>query len=44
MPRYKMLHGERVQFTAEEETARDAEEAAAAANADNIAAKHVRQE
>ena len=44
MPRYKMLHGESVQFTAEEETARDAEEAAAAANADNIAAKHVRQE
>ncbi len=28
MPRYKMLHGEKVQFTAEEEAARDAEEQA----------------
>ena len=28
MPRYKMVNGERVQFTAEEETARDAEEKA----------------
>ena len=27
MPRYKMLHGEKVQFTAEEEAVRDAEEA-----------------
>ena len=44
MPRYKMLHGEKVQFTAEEEAARDAEEAEAAANADNIAAAHVRTE
>ena len=28
MPRYKMVNGERVQLTAEEESARDAEEAA----------------
>ena len=28
MPRYKMVNGERIQFTAEEETARDAEEKA----------------
>ncbi len=28
MPRYKMVNGERIQFTAEEEAARDAEEAA----------------
>ena len=28
MPRYKMVNGERIQFTAAEETARDAEEAA----------------
>ena len=28
MPRYHNINGERVQFTAEEETARDAEEAA----------------
>ena len=27
MPRYKMLHGEKVQVTAEEEAVRDAEEA-----------------
>ena len=27
MPRYKMVNGERIQFTAEEEAARDAEEA-----------------
>jgi hypothetical protein len=26
MPRFKMVNGERIQFTAEEETARDAEE------------------
>ncbi len=30
MTRYKLINGERVAFTAEEETARDAEEAAAA--------------
>ena len=28
MPRYKLVNGERIQFTAEEETARDAEEQA----------------
>jgi len=28
MPRFKMVNGERIQFTAEEETARDAEEQA----------------
>ena len=28
MPRYKMVNGERIQLTAAEETARDAEEAA----------------
>ena len=28
MPRYKLVNGERIQFTAEEETARDAEEKA----------------
>ena len=28
MPRYKMVNGEKIQFTAEEETARDAEEKA----------------
>ena len=26
MPRYKLVNGERIQFTAEEEAARDAEE------------------
>ena len=26
MPRFKMVNGERIQFTADEETARDAEE------------------
>ena len=26
MPRFKMVNGERIQFTAEEEAARDAEE------------------
>ena len=33
MPRYKMLNGVKVQFTAEEETARDTEEQAWADNA-----------
>ena len=33
MPRYKMVNGERIQFTAEEEAARDAEEAAWTAGA-----------
>ena len=36
MHRYKMLHGERVQFTAEEEAARDAEEAENLASINNI--------
>ena len=31
MPRFKLLNGERIQFTAEEEAARDAEEATWAA-------------
>ena len=30
MPRFKIVNGERIQLTAEEETARDAEEAQAA--------------
>ena len=33
MPRFKMVNGERIQFTAEEEPARDAEEKAWAAGA-----------
>ena len=33
MPRYKLVNGERIQFTAEEEAARDAEEAAWTAGA-----------
>ena len=32
MTRYKLINGERIAFTAEEETARDAEEAAVAAD------------
>ena len=45
MPRYKMLHGERVQFTAEEEAARDAEEAENLASINNILqSKQVREE
>tara|TARA_R110002167_G_scaffold29882_9_gene99304 strand:+ start:1335 stop:1616 length:282 start_codon:yes stop_codon:yes gene_type:complete len=44
MPRYHNKGGTRVQFTDAEETARDAEEAAAAANAGNIAAARVRAE
>ena len=35
MPRFKTVNGERVQFTAEEETARDAEEKAWADDAPN---------
>ena len=31
MPRYKMVNGERIQFTAAEETARDAEESPSSA-------------
>ena len=44
MPRYHNIGGTRVQYTAEEETARDAEEAAVAADADNRAAARVRAE
>ena len=33
MPRYKLVNGERIQCTAEEEAARDAEEAQAALDA-----------
>ena len=33
MPRFKLVNGERIQFTAEEEAARDAEEATWAAGA-----------
>ena len=33
MPRFKLVNGERIQFTAEEEAARDAEEAQAALDA-----------
>ena len=43
MPRYKMLNGEFVQFTAEEETTRDAEEKAWADNAPNRAAAKIRK-
>jgi len=35
MPRYKMLNGKKVQFTLDEETARDAEEKAYADDAPN---------
>ena len=44
MPRYHNIGGTRVQYTAEEETARDAEEAAVAADADNRKAARVREE
>tara|TARA_R110000823_G_scaffold260997_1_gene381671 strand:+ start:253 stop:534 length:282 start_codon:yes stop_codon:yes gene_type:complete len=44
MPRYKSVHGGRIQFTAEEETARDAAEAAENADAPNRAAARVREE
>ena len=44
MPRYKMQNGEKIQFTAEEETARDAAEAAENADADNREAARVREE
>ena len=45
MPRYKMLHGERVQFTAEEEAARDAEEAENLKSINDILqSKQVREE
>jgi len=44
MPRYHNINGERVQFTAAEETARDAEEQAWAAGADTRAASQVREQ
>ena len=44
MPRFKMVDGERIQFTAEEETARDNEEAAWAAGEDDRALAGMRQE
>ena len=44
MPRFKMVDGVSVQFTAEEETARDAEEAAWAAGEDDRALAGMREE
>ena len=44
MPRFHNINGERVQFTADEETARDADEAAWAAGANDRAAVQVREE
>lgn len=44
MPRYHNVNGNMVQFTADEETARDAEEAAWAAGANARAAANVRKE
>jgi hypothetical protein len=44
MPRYHNINGVRVQFTADEEIARDAEEAAWAAGANDRAAAQVREE
>ena len=44
MPRYHNINGERVQFTAAEETARDAEEQAWADDADTRIAVAVREE
>jgi len=44
MPRFHNINGERVQFTAEEETARDAEEQAWADAADTRIAVAVREE
>ena len=43
MPRYKLVNGERIQFTAAEETARDAEEAAWSAGAFDRAMADLRQ-
>ena len=42
MPRYKLVNGERIQFTAEEEAARDAEEAAWEAGAKDRAIANLR--
>lgn len=44
MTRYHNINGQSVQFTADEETARDAEEAAWAAGANTRAAAEVRKE
>lgn len=44
MPRYHNVNGQSVQFTAQEETARDVEEAAWAASANTRAAAEVRKE
>ena len=44
MPRYHNINGQSVQFTADEETARDAEEAAWAASANDRQAAQVREE
>jgi hypothetical protein len=44
MPRFHNINGERVQFTADEEAARDAEEQAWAAGADTRAASQVREQ
>ena len=42
MPRYKMVNGERIQLTAEEESARDAEEASWEAGAKDRAMANLR--
>ena len=42
MPRYKMVNGERIQLTAEEESARDAEEASWNAGAKDRAIANLR--
>ena len=44
MPRFKMVDGERIQFTAEEETARDNEEAAWAAGEGDRALAGMREQ
>ena len=44
MPRYHNINGQQVQFTAAEETARDAEEQAWADGANDRAAEQVRKE
>ena len=44
MPRFKMVDGERIQFTAEEETARDTEEATWAAGEDDRALAGLRED
>ena len=44
MPRFKMVNGERIQLTAEEETARDAEEQAWADGAFDRAMASLRQD